>query len=162
MWLTERVVVITAVLMMSMIRMIRMMRTRVFWDLKLCRGVRASRRSGHCRLQSMKNNLSGEHCHFYMDFPPLKMQATMSFHSRSDIALSVSTVLVAGSYLPRTEPHLPRHWGPTTNQSKAYHRPFPQSAKITPPVPPHHQSERNSKMRSAVCIVPIITVTQLL
>lgn len=44
MWLTERVVVLTAVLMMSMIRMIRMMRTRVFWDLKLCRWVRASRR----------------------------------------------------------------------------------------------------------------------
>jgi len=56
----------------------------------------------------MKKNLSGEHCHFYMDFPPLKMYATMSFHSSCDIALSVSTVLVAGLYLPRTELHLPQ------------------------------------------------------
>ena len=147
MWLTERVVDLTAVLM-SMMSMMRMMRTRVFWDLKLCRWVHASRHlGGQCRLQSMKNNLRGEHCHFYMDLPPLKMYATMSFHSRSDRALSVSTVLVPGSYLPRTELHLPQPWAPPSIQSKAYRRPFPQSVKTTPPppAPPHHQLERNSK-----------------
>ena len=45
----------------------------------------------------MKNNLNGEQCHFYMDFAPLKMHVAMSCHSRSDTALPVSTVLVAGS-----------------------------------------------------------------